>query len=438
MNKVLVFCSDVLPLKGMATSGGGLRSWQIIQGLQAQALDVAYSMPKDCYLSRTFREHIPPEARQRLWDHWNQEQIIETEKPDVIVLAKAALKHWEKKYDIPLAIDFHGPDVMEAEQMVKRTEPAARFMVRRNRALAKLKTISEADFFTCAGQRQRYYFMAFLLMAGVALDDAEVHYMPVAMSADLPPHEADLEHRSIIFAGGFYPWINPMPALLDLAQCLTKIDNYHLEIFGGSHETNAEEKREFDAFKAKMERNTKVTFHGTIPRDQLLAWYRKASVAFEVIPRNPERELAFTTRTVEFMWAGLPVIYNNYAELSDLIRQYQAGWLVAPGNTAELQEVVRLIAEDKDAVRLASENAQRLVRENLTYEKVITPLANFCQNPRRRERSDNCNGLIDAANAGPGVMERVYLAYKTHSRRDFAAACLRHAFSLTKRTVGKP
>jgi hypothetical protein len=80
-------------------------------------------------------------------------------------------------------------------------------------------------------------------MAGVALNDLEIHYMPVAMSGELPPHEPDLEHRAIIFAGGFYPWLNPMPALLDLSQSLRKVNNCYLEIFGGSHEANPEEKR---------------------------------------------------------------------------------------------------------------------------------------------------------------------------------------------------
>lgn len=389
MSKVLVFCSDVVPLKGMATSGGGLRSWQIIQGLQVSGLEVVFSMPESTYLSRTFRGQMSLEVRERLWTSSNQDEIIEREKPDVIILAKASIKYWVKKHDIPLAIDFHGPDIIEFEQIFKGTQPQGRYSC----AIAKINAITEADFFTCAGQRQRYYFMAFLLMGGVALDDLDIHYMPVAMPDKLPLHQPDLERRSIIFSGGFYPWLNPMPGLLDLGQCLSKNEKNkcYLDIFGGSHGTNPQEKREFDEFKRKLERNACVTFHGIIPRDKLLALYQKAYVAFEIMPRNPEREMAFTTRTVELMWAGLPVIYNDYAELSDLIRQYQAGWLISPGDVSQLKNVLNIIADDREAVLRASQNAQRLVRENLTYEKVIKPLADFCQNPKRRQRSQEGN-----------------------------------------------
>ena len=407
-NKVLVFCSDILPLKGTATSGGGLRSWQIVQGLQAHGFDVVYSIPETTHLCRTYLDVIPLDARKRVWNSANQLQIIEAEKPDVIVLTKAAMKYWKEDLGIPLALDFHGPDIMEFQQMISQS------MWRRTRAADKMKTIAEADFFTCAGKRQRYYFMAFMLMAGVEVEDLEIHYMPVAMPSDLPPHHADPSDKFIIFAGGFYPWLDPVPGLTDLAKCIGQ-NGYKLEIFGGSHETNPEEKRRFEQFKAEMLRNPRVTFHGTVPREELLSWYEKAALAFELMPPNPERELAFTTRTVEFLWAGIPVIYNDYAELSELIAQYQAGWLVPPGNFAELERVIKLVTDDPNAVSKASENARKLVRENLTYEKVITPLANFCRRPKRRTRLLDKDFAIMLPESKSKEVYRLYLKYRNRS-----------------------
>ena len=407
-NKVLVFCSDLLPLDGMATSGGGLRSWQIVQGLRAHGLDVVYSMPEHSYLSRTYSQAIPVEVRKLLWNNLNQQQIIEAEKPDVIVLTKAALRYWPDDIGIPLAIDFHGPDIIEFEQMARASQTDGRQV----RITQKIRTLAEADFFTCAAKRQRYYFMAYMLLAGIELEDIEIHYMPVAISGDPPEHEPEASNKFIIFAGGFYPWLDPTPGLTDLAKCIGQ-NGYSLEIFGGSHETNPEDKRRFDQFKAEITRNPRVTFHGTVPREELMSWYQKASLAFELMPSNPEREMAFTTRTVEFLWAGIPVIYNDYAELSELIAQYQAGWLVPPRNFQELEKVIRLVTDHPDEVSRASENARRLVRENLTCEKVIAPLADFCRNPKMRKRQPS--GLLTLASLG-GHPEVARL-YRKYGRR---------------------
>jgi len=409
MNKILVFCSDVVPLKGLATSGGGLRSWQIIKGLESKGLEVVYSMPWNRFLRRKYQDAIPREAEQRLWTDSNQDEIIEREKPDVIVCVKPATKKWHKDHDIPLAIDFHGPDLIEFEQMAGMYIPSARYTV----ATRKLQNISHGDFFTCAGKRQRYYFLAFLVLAGVDISDLDIHYMPVALSPDLPDHQPDLDRRSIIFSGGFYPWLNPIPGLQALAEELLNNGKGHLDIYGGSHETNPNDKREFEMFRDEMSRNPCVTFHGFVSREEVLERYRAGYAAFELMPRCAERELAFTTRTVEFLWAGLPVIYNDYAELSDLIREYGAGWLVSPADRRALSDVIKRIEGDPDEVARASENARKLVRDHLVYNRVIDPLAEFCRNPIKRNRSEDGEFLvIPTSRKGFGYVDHLYVQYR--------------------------
>ena len=430
MSKVLVFASDMVPLQGMATSGGGLRSWQIIQGLQSRGLDVVYSLPWNRFLRRKFDDSLPQEVKDRLWTDSNQDDIIEREKPDVIVCVKPATRKWEKDHQVPVAIDFHGPDLIEFEQMAKAYLPTARFAL----ATRKIQSIAQGDYFTCAGRRQRYYFMAFLLMAGIDISNMEIHYMPVAMPPELPAHAPDLEHRSVIFAGGFYPWLNPMPALRALAEDLRRVGRGRLDIYGGSHETNPNEKREFDEFRKDLSANPFVKFHGFVSREELLASYRTGFVAFELMPHNVERELAFTTRTVEFLWAGLPVIYNDYAELSELIGQYNAGWLVPPTDFEALSEVVHHIQNDSDDVLKASENAQRLVRENLVYDRVIGPLADFCANPWRRKRTGDSDFLMipSPKNNGFGYIDQLYIHYRRLPFNEFLKAVFKAAAVLAK------
>lgn len=406
-----------------------MRSWQIIQGLRSKGLDVVFSMPRNRFLRRTFSSNIGPEDEQRLWTDSNQDAIIEREQPDVIVCAKPATKKWNKDHGIPLAVDFHGPDLIEFEQMAKVFVPTARYTL----ASRKLQTITHADFFTCAGRRQRYYFLAFLMMAGIDLPDMDIHYMPVALSPDLPGHEPDLERLSFVFSGGFYPWLNPMPSLRKLAEELYRRGKGHLDIYGGSHEANQQDIDEFEGFRSELSRNRAVSFHGFVSREEVIERYRTGYVAFELMPHNIERELAFTTRTVEFLWAGLPVIYNDYAELSDLIGAYDAGWLVPPTDDRALGEVVERILDDPDEVLRASENAQRLVRENLVYDRAIEPLARFCHNPTMRKREADSDFLfVPSPRKGYGYLDYLYLYYRRFPFTDFVRNVATSAMVLAK------
>jgi hypothetical protein len=124
-----------------------------------------------------------------------------------------------------------------------------------------------------------------------------------------------------------------------------------------------------------------------VAHDELIEAYRRAHVAIDLMARNPERELAFTTRTVEYLWCGLPVIYNDYAELSRYIREYRAGWTIDPSDRAALQAAVSEAFEQPERVREYGRNAQRLVRERLTWDRTIEPLDGICRNPARRERA---------------------------------------------------
>jgi len=429
MKKVLVFASDIVPIGGIATSGGGLRSWQIIEGLRARGLNVVYSMPRDRFLRRIYDRKLPPDHTSRLWTDTNQDEIIEREKPDVIVCVKPSTRKWKVDRDIPLAVDFHGPDLIEYEKMVNNPESLARFAL----VTQKVLSISQGDFFTCAGQRQRYYFMAFLMMAGVDTTDLEIHYMPVAMSPHLPERQTDLGRRSLIFAGGFYPWLNPMPGLVSLSKALQEVNSGHLDIYGGSHETNSQEKKAFDDFQTELTRNSRVTFHGYVSREDLVRSYACAYAAFELMPRNPERELAFTTRTVEFLWAGLPVIYNDYAELSELIAEYDAGWLLPSGDYEALLDAVREIMADPGQVEARSRNAQRLVRERLVYDTVIEPLARFCSNPTRRRRTvETSFVIIPSRRPHYGYIDAMYSIYKREPSPRFLVELFKGAFKVLK------
>ncbi len=142
--------------------------------------------------------------------------------------------------------------------------------------------------------------------------------------------------------GGFFHWQDPTAGIGTLANILEKTKKGELWMFTESHKVSQSETNKFNSFVAGLEQNPAVKFKGIIPRDDLLKEYGRANVALDLMNWNLERELAFTTRTVEYLWAGLPVIYNNYSELSEYITRHKAGWCIDPENHDEIKETMSI------------------------------------------------------------------------------------------------
>jgi glycosyltransferase involved in cell wall biosynthesis len=137
-----------------------------------------------------------------------------------------------------------------------------------------------------------------------------------------------------------------------------------------------------------------VVTSGLVPYDDLVARYARAHVAVDLMKYNRERELAFTTRTVVYLWCGLPVIYNNYSELSDYISAYNAGWTLDPEDEPAILAALQQIFDDPAAVAERSRNAQRLAQEQLAWDKTIDPIDNFLQNPAIRPHEASSEPLL--------------------------------------------
>ena len=109
-----------------------------------------------------------------------------------------------------------------------------------------------------------------------------------------------------------------------------------VKIFGTPHSTSGKSPEQllisemYKKVQSLSESSSRIDVGGYVSRDELLGIYSKASVALECMKYNLERELAFTTRTIEYLWCGLPVLYNDFSEISGHIADYDAGWAVDP------------------------------------------------------------------------------------------------------------
>jgi hypothetical protein len=369
----LILTGEPLPLPGRVTSGAGLRAWGLKEGLRCAGLDAWVATR--AMAMEGIAEDEASRHHTALWEPDTIASLVDRLDPACVVS-----QHWGILHDVPplsppLAIDLAGPHLLErrlwgAENWAEHLEE-------------KLAALRRADFTVCSGERQRLYFLNHLALAGFDLTSETLPVIPFSVSPDLP--EGDHAPDTFFCGGMFLPWQDPSLPIQTLIEVLEECDRGHLHFWGGPHPRLDVSRGRFEALMERLESSERVTCHGLTAFDALSTEMVKCGVALDLMASNPERELAYPTRTVVHLWAGLPVIHGDFDELGEIIQGAEAGWSLAPGDAERLRDTIHQILDHPEQVTERRANAQRLVRERLTWDRTIGPLADWCRSPARRE-----------------------------------------------------
>jgi GT2 family glycosyltransferase len=419
--RVLVVSPDILPYPGLPTVGSGLRAWGIAHGLRAAGHEVVLSMPSVAAAGR--EDLLPSEALELTWKPETLLDVCRRADPDVVVVCGWPVLDYLPAHllDVPVALDQAGPHLLEREAQ-HAGDPAAN-------AEAKLRAFAKADYFTSSGTVQHRYFEDWLRRAG--WDDADLGtragVIPFSLDPALPKREPAAE-LTFVYGGIFLPWQDPSAALEELVSELERRGEGILRFFGGEHPWSRVEAPHFQQLVARLERSPHVVVSGFQPFDGIVDEYRRAHVAVDLMLRNRERELAFTTRTVVYLWCGLPVIYNDYSELSTLIDEYDAGWTVDPSDRTAIRAAIAETFEPEVRAR-KSANARRLVAERLVWDATIAPLDGYVR--RATIRPTARRAQLAPPPSSPTLREKVRFVYE----REGVAGVLRRSANPVRRRI---
>ncbi|MGF1573126.1 MAG: hypothetical protein ACFCU1_08645 [Sumerlaeia bacterium] len=372
---ILVLTTEPPPLPGFATTGAGLRAWGLTFGLRASGLEHVVLG----YAADSTRGTKPQSTVLGVesFERGRLAEFIEKQNPSAVVLQHWGLGSVLPKLNCPLAIDLAGPHLLERALWGSGNQQQDR--------QEKIQTLSRADYVVCSGQFQRHYFLPYLLEAGFQVRPELCPVIPFSVSPSLPPQPKDRDLGSFIQSGFFLPWQNPTNPLRWTLAMLEEKEKGRLRIIGGAHPSGDVSKGQYDELLGELEKHDRVSLENVLPFDELVGVLTKSGVALDLFPRNLERELAFPTRTIVYLWAGLPVIHNHYDELAPIIEASKCGWTVDPDDQEGLNKILRRIISHPTDLLKRGEAARELVREQFTWDKTTKPLAQWCKAPAYRK-----------------------------------------------------
>lgn len=262
------------------------------------------------------------------------------------------------------------------------------------------------DFFLCASDRQRHFWLGQLAALGrvnahtYSRDDDLSSLIAVApFGTPSEPPVADhpaikgvvpgigKDDKVVIWAGGIYNWFDTETLIRAMASVTAGHPEVRLFFMGVKHPSpNVPEMIAVSRAReltAKLGLRDHVFFNESwVPYQERHNYLMDADLGVSTHFDHVETTFSFRTRILDYLWAGLPIVSTVGDSFAELIEQEDLGVTVPERDVEQLASALTTMLFDEKAAEAARANVRR-VRERFVWELTLAPLVEFCRNPVR-------------------------------------------------------
>ena len=269
------------------------------------------------------------------------------------------------------------------------------------------RQLQRGDFLVCASERQRDLFVGQLCALGRA-NPLTYDYDPTLRRLiDVVPFgipDTDPVHRRpalrgvvpgigptddvIVWAGGVYDWFDPLTLVRAVARLAKRRPSVRLFFMGLRHPNpDVPEMRMATATRELAEElgvaGKHVFFNeGWVHYEDRENFLTEATIGVTAHFESAETRYAFRTRSLDYLWAALPVVTTEGDAFAELVEAEGLGFSVPPEDPEALEDALVRLLYDKELAegcRARAAGVRRLFR----WSVVLEPLVEFCRDPRR-------------------------------------------------------
>ena len=250
-----------------------------------------------------------------------------------------------------------------------------------------LDALQLADGLIFSNQRQKYYHLPLLTLAGIDCTKTGGVVVPIC-GPSLQPSFSKPKAPVFVAGGVFWPWADLGPGLATLHSCLKAAGAGTIHLYGGEYGIRSDTQHYADPREALPKKSKHLKFKGMVPIDSLWKDYSKASVAFDLMTPNPEREINLSFRQIDYLRCGLPIITSPQQVIAAQLQQYGAGWCVEPGDNKALAKLIKDLLAHPAKIAKAGSAAQKLAAECFTWDTAARPLDELVRSTQKRPHSE--------------------------------------------------
>jgi GT2 family glycosyltransferase/glycosyltransferase involved in cell wall biosynthesis len=429
--RILVITADAVSER---MAGPAIRSWNMAEVLSGEHDVRLISLNQHCSPPPADFDvrHVPPHQIAPELD-WAQ----------LVVLQGHVLEHVPslKTSNHIVIVDIYDPMHLEQLEQGRDLGEDQRAQVV-DAVTAVLSTqLRRGDFFLCASERQRHFWLGHLAAIGrlsPTVYDADPTTRSLLTVAPFglpgkPPQRSGPGLRDtlglaprdkvVLWGGGIYSWFDPLTLLHAVHTLRAEHPDLRL-VFLGMRHPNPDVPEMGMAGQARLLAGTlgltgeQVFFNETwVPYAERQNWLLDADAGVTTHFEHVETTFAFRTRVLDYLWAGLPIVTTDGDAFAELVAAEELGVVVPAGDPVALAAALQQVLYD-DAFAAGCRDRIAVVAQRFTWEAVLAPLVKFCRHPR--PAPDRLRGTpLAEANRPPGVagalrrdaaLARAYLA----------------------------
>ncbi len=365
------------------------------------------------------------ERAKRLAGLIEQHEVVISQIPPYLHLPAGVLSN---RYFV---IDLYAPWILEKLEYA-RIDPERGDAQRKDDLEILTRLLQVGDYFICASERQRDFWLGALTAAGrlsvrQSGMDPELRNLIDIVPFGLPerkpipsgpgPRERfePIGERDaiVLWNGGIWNWLDPETAIRAIKLLVDEHRDCRL-VFMGTR-SPGHEIAEMAAIERAIALSDElkltgehVFFNDWVPYAERQNWIMQASMTLSLHHPTIESRFAFRTRVLDNLWCRVPVVATGGDVMADLITAERIGEVVPAADPLAVANAIKRLL-DREHQRRTRQHIAR-VADRYTWEKVTLPLTTYCAEPWSNR---------DSASAGTDYvhkLERLYTETADYAR----------------------
>ena len=391
--KLLLISHDFI---GRNMAGPGIRFYELAKIL-ANYCDVTLASPNKIDIGTSGFKPL-------FYETGNFKTLQKSAETAEIILIQGHLLYYFpflRNFKGKIVVDLYNPFNLESLEMYRNINLAERIRIDKNNLNLLNMQLSIGDFFICASEKQRDYWIGMLTALGRVNpynydDDSSfrriIDVVPFGIPSEIPEHNKEMirtvfpkiksEDKIVLWGGGIWNWLDPLTAIKAVWELSRHRTDIKLVFIGIKHPDPKlpEMQKCIEAINLSKELDLLdeyVFFNEWTPYELRQNFLLESDLGLSIHQKRIETEFSYRTRVMDYIWARLPIVTTEGDSIAKLVKEENIGEVVKYENAQNLARVMESILSNKSLREIYKRNLQKIAPA-FTWANAAKPLVEYC------------------------------------------------------------